>query len=64
VLQERLLSRAAAGMDASEADASVLKRQLHWQEPLDVHEQSRAITIATDDEVDLGALGERWLAAI
>ena len=63
VLQQRLAARAAAGNDPSEADVSVLKRQVNWQEALDAHEQSRAIEVATDQPVDVVALGERWLAA-
>lgn len=63
VLQQRLAARAAAGNDPSEADVSVLKRQVHWQEALDAHEQSRALEVATDQPVDYVALGERWLAA-
>ncbi|MDO9316250.1 MAG: AAA family ATPase [Burkholderiaceae bacterium] len=63
VLSRRLLSRGAAGTDASEADASVLKRQLHWREPLDAHEQLRAIGVSTEVGIDIAALGERWLAA-
>lgn len=63
VLHQRLAARRAAGTDASEADASVLQRQLHWQEPLDACERARAIEVATDDGIDIGVLSERWLKA-
>lgn len=59
-LRQRLADRRAAGNDASEADASVLQRQLHWQEPLDACERARTIEVATDDGIDIGVLSERW----
>jgi hypothetical protein len=63
VLEQRLAARGAAGNDASEADASVLKRQLQWQEVLDAHEQSRSIEVDTEGNSDIGELAARWLAA-
>ncbi len=63
VLEQRLAARDAAGNDASEADASVLKRQLQWQEVLDAHEQSRTIEVDTEGDIDIDDLAARWLAA-
>ena len=63
VLEQRLAARDAACNDASEADASVLKRQLQWQEVLDAHEQSRTIEVDTEGDIDIEDLAARWLAA-
>ncbi len=48
VLRQRILRRAAAGGDASEADLSVLQLQLASQEPL--NEEERRYTIPVDSE--------------
>jgi aminoglycoside phosphotransferase family enzyme/predicted kinase len=48
VLRRRVLERAAAGGDPSEATLAVLERQLAMREPLDAHE--RRHTIAVDGE--------------
>ena len=62
LLLQRVEARGAAGTDASEADASVLRRQISWSEPLDAEEQALAIDAATDGDIDIGQLCDRWLA--
>ncbi|MDH3286877.1 MAG: AAA family ATPase [Betaproteobacteria bacterium] len=47
VLRERVTRRAASGSDASEADLSVLERQMEFTEPLSPEERLAAITIDT-----------------
>jgi predicted kinase len=47
VLRARVAARAAAGGDASEADLTVLERQLAWREELDQDEQSDVHVIDT-----------------
>ncbi len=42
-LRERIVQRARAGNDASEADLAVLQRQLDTEEPLDADEQAECI---------------------
>jgi hypothetical protein len=64
LLRQRVAARASAGADASEADLSVLERQLQWHEPLDVDEKARAIEVATDDAVDIASVCDRWLAVV
>jgi aminoglycoside phosphotransferase family enzyme/predicted kinase len=48
VLRERLVRRAAAGNDASEADAGVLEFQLAMQEPLDAAEHAATVVFSSD----------------
>lgn len=45
LLRERVVQRAATGADASEADLSVLDRQMQLREPLSPQEQLVAITV-------------------
>jgi len=52
VLRERLLQRAAAGKDASEASLEVLERQLDRREPLDDRELDVAVMISPDKPAD------------
>jgi len=47
VLRERVAQRAARGADASEADVSVLERQIRFNEPLSPEERLAAVTIDT-----------------
>ena len=63
VLRERVRARGERGDDASEADLSVLERQLAWTEPLAPDEQAAAITLDTAAPLDIEALAARWLAA-
>jgi predicted kinase len=62
VLRQRVAARHAAGNDASEADVSVLQRQIDHHEPLDDDEREIALDVATDGVVDVHALAARWLA--
>jgi aminoglycoside phosphotransferase family enzyme/predicted kinase len=57
-LQARLQRRAVAG-DASEADMNVLRYQLETADPLTPQEMETALTIDTDDEVDIAAIAAR-----
>jgi predicted kinase len=47
VLRERLAERGAGGGDASDADVSVLRRQLVGIEPLDMDELMSAVVLDT-----------------
>jgi uncharacterized protein len=47
VLLARVRLRAVAGSDPSEADETVLQRQLEWREALNADEQADAIAIDT-----------------
>ncbi|MCJ7798836.1 MAG: AAA family ATPase, partial [Polaromonas sp.] len=60
-LRERLAARQLGGHDASEADVQVLEHQLTRQEPLDDEEWAVALTLVTDDAVDIAALRISWL---
>jgi uncharacterized protein len=46
-LRERVAQRAADGSDASEADLSVLERQMRFREPLSREERMAAVTVDT-----------------
>jgi hypothetical protein len=60
-----LRQRAAAGVDASEADRDVLDYQLARIEPLTSVELRSTVTVNTDAEVDVAAvvIGIREIAA-
>lgn len=60
-LRERLAARHRSGKDASEADEKVLEHQVTQQEPLDEHECAIALTLITDDAVDIALLRTNWL---
>ncbi len=62
-LRNRLASRALAGRDPSEADASVLDLQLRAVEPLGDDERDIAIAVRTAD-VDVAALARGLAASI
>ncbi len=53
VLRERVVQRARAGGDASEATLAVLDHQLAHQDPLDAEEQACAIEVDTAGRVDV-----------
>lgn len=56
VLRERVLRRAASGMDPSEADVAVLEAQLTKREPLEADELACAIRVDTSHPVDWSAV--------
>ena len=47
LLRERVAQRAAAGSDASEADLSILERQVEWREALVPQERVAAVSVDT-----------------
>ena len=47
MLRERVAQRAAAGSDASEADLSILERQIQWREALVPQERVAAVSVDT-----------------
>ncbi len=53
VLDDRLLRRAAAGDDPSEATPAVLALQVGFAEPLSADEQALAVTVDTGADMDL-----------
>jgi len=61
VLHERVRARGERGDDASEADLSVLERQLAAAEPLSAAERTSAVTVDTAAPLDVEALAARWL---
>jgi aminoglycoside phosphotransferase family enzyme/predicted kinase len=59
--KDELRRRVAARIgDASEADLEVLERQIAAQQPLDSSERAFALTVRTDQPIDLPALIARW----
>ena len=62
VLRERVRARSGRGDDASEADVSVLERQLATAEPLTAAESTCTVTVDTASALDVEALAVRWLA--
>jgi len=63
VLRDRVRERGQRGDDASEADESVLERQLTWAEPLSPSERASAVTVDTAAPWDLAVLCKTWLDA-
>lgn len=61
-LRQRVAARCVSGKDASEANVSVLERQLVNQEPLDDHERALELEVVTDEPVDVKWLCQRWLS--
>jgi aminoglycoside phosphotransferase family enzyme/gluconate kinase len=61
VMSERLLKRAAEGMDASEADVSIMQAQLTDQQPLTADEQQRCLLIDTEQAQDWSQLANKLL---
>lgn len=62
-LRQRVLTRAQAGNDASEATVEVLERQLSFAEALTEDERHHAIDVFTDGLVDIDSLLSRWFEA-
>jgi aminoglycoside phosphotransferase family enzyme/predicted kinase len=62
LLRERVRARRARADDASEADVSVLERQLVTQQPLRAHELAQAITVDSALPLTASTLAARWLA--
>ncbi|MDX5362979.1 MAG: AAA family ATPase [Pseudazoarcus pumilus] len=56
VLRERVAKRAAEGMDAADADVTVLEHQLATREPLGDDERALAVCIDTSQDVDWEAV--------
>lgn len=63
-LRQRVIARGADRSDASEANVSVLERQLAYHEPLDSDECAITLAVRTDQPVDAAALGARWFSRI
>jgi len=63
LLRERVRARQAAKHDASEADLSILERQLGDHDALRPDERAIAIEVDTATPLDAGALAARWLAS-
>lgn len=59
ILEQRIRARAAGGGDASEADVSVLHRQLAHRDPLDADEGVQVITVDTSQPYDAEQLAAR-----
>ena len=57
VLRERVRARQAQGRDPSEADEAVLEHQMLADEALDADELRDALIVATDQPIDLAAIG-------
>ena len=62
LLRERIVHRQASGIDASEADFTVLERLEGVVEPLNSEEQARTIVVEAGQPFDPEALVLRWLA--
>lgn len=62
LLRERVRARQAGKRDASEADLSILERQLGDHDALRPDEQRVAIEVDTALSLDAGALAARWAA--
>jgi hypothetical protein len=61
-LRHRVIDRSVGGNDASEANVSVLERQLASHEPLNGNERAIALEVVTDEPVDVATLCARWLS--
>lgn len=59
VMRRRIARRDHLGRDASEADTSVLERQLQWHEPLSTDERDCTLTVVNNDGFDLGRICSR-----
>ncbi len=62
VLRARIASRRLRGADPSDADESVLARQLATREALSAEERRFALEVDTADAVDAAGLAREWLA--
>lgn len=63
VLRHRVTARNASGSDASEANLSILDRQLSDYKPLAIDEQMFAIVVSTEDDVDIAWIDVQWRLA-
>lgn len=61
-LNQRVVARAALGMDASEAGVEVLEHQFTTLQPLDEDERAFTIDVSTEGTVDTEALAAKWQA--
>ena len=61
-LRHRVLTRAQAGNDASEATVEVLERQLSFAEPLTDDERRHVIEVFTEGPAHIDGLIANWLA--
>jgi aminoglycoside phosphotransferase family enzyme/predicted kinase len=59
-LRQRVRARQQRRDDASEADESVLDRQLETDEPLSPVERTNAIVVRTDGALDIATIAARW----
>jgi predicted kinase len=55
-MRKRIEQRNHFGKDASEADASVLARQLEWREPLTPEERRITLTVSNEQGAELGEI--------
>lgn len=62
-LRQRVMARAASGMDASEAGIEVLERQLATRQPLESDERAFTIQVPTQAPVNIESLEARWREA-
>jgi len=63
-LLDRVAARSASGRDPSEADRSVLERQLGFAEALDSGEREVAVVVDTGGQVDVAAVARRLRAPV
>jgi len=63
-LLHRVRLRKRHASDASEADENVLQYQYDNAQPLSADELQRTVSVATDDEVDAGAVTEKIIGAL
>ena len=61
-LRERVRARRLRRDDASEADEAVLALQIDCDQPLTAAERRQALTVQTDDALDVDDLARCWLA--
>ena len=61
-LSQRVVARAALGMDASEAGVEVLEHQFTTHQPLEEDERAFTIDVSTEGTVDTEALAAKWPA--
>jgi aminoglycoside phosphotransferase family enzyme/predicted kinase len=62
-LRQRVMARAASGLDASEAGIEVLERQLASHQPLEADELAFAIKVSAEAPSSIESLETRWRAA-
>ena len=62
-LRQRVAARRTSGTDASEADLTVLERQLATHEALDGEERMMTLEVSTEEPPDVASVVARWLAS-